>query len=179
VSPEAEEVRVNGGPRDTRAQSGQGGVPQGKRASEVAEGSEAGSTDADVGEMTYLYGKVQEAERKTGRAMWPRKGRVTRTCTTDERGRPAEGERGAKRDNTPRYAASGRRSSACDRKGRGSVRMANEAGEGTSIGSAMSFGRAKRDGRSGCWVWQIEWSQRQARWVWWIGWSPCLGDTRR
>jgi hypothetical protein len=83
VSPGAEEVRANRGSRDTRAESGQGGVPQRKRASEVAEDSEARTTDADVGETTYLYKKVREAERKTGRAMWPRKGRVTCTCTID------------------------------------------------------------------------------------------------
>jgi hypothetical protein len=36
VSPKTEEACGNGGPRDTRARSGQEGDPQGKRASEVA-----------------------------------------------------------------------------------------------------------------------------------------------
>jgi hypothetical protein len=184
VSPKAEEVRVNGGPRDTRAQSGQEGVTRGKRASEVAEDSEAGSTNTDVGEETYLYGKVREAEWETGRAMWPCKGRVTRTGIIAERERPTEGKRGAKRDSMLRYAARGRRKPSCDWKGRGSVQMADEA-----------FRGAERDGRNGRWVWQIGWRQRfgrsrwiwrngwrqrfgRNRWVWWIGWSPCLGDMR-
>jgi hypothetical protein len=190
VSPKPEEASGNGGPRDTRAQSGQEGVPQGKRASEVAEGSEAGSTDADVGETTYLYGKVREVERKTGRAVWPRKGQVRRTGMIAERGRPTEGKRRAERDSTPRYAARGRRNPAYDRKGQGSVRVANEAGKGTTTGSVMAFGRAEWDGRNGRWIWQIGWRQRfgrnrwvwwigwshrQARWTWRIGWSPCLG----
>jgi hypothetical protein len=54
VSPKTEEARGNGGPRDTRAQSDPEGVPQGKRAPEVTEDSEARSTDAGAREVTYL-----------------------------------------------------------------------------------------------------------------------------
>jgi hypothetical protein len=152
---------------------GQEGVPQGKRASEVAEDSEAGTTNADVGETTYLYRKVREAERRTGRATWSRGGRVTRTGMIGGRRRPTEGKRGAQRDSTPRYVARRRRSPACDRKGQGSVRVVNEAGEGMSTGSAMAFGKAEQVGRNGRRIWQIGWRQRlgRNRWVWWIGWS--------
>ena len=47
--------------------------------SEVAEDTEAESTDTDVGEETYLVEGVRGAERSTRRAMRPHKGRATST----------------------------------------------------------------------------------------------------
>jgi hypothetical protein len=51
--------------------------------------------------------------------------------------------------------------------------MANEAGEGMTIGPAMAFERAERNGGNGRRIWQIGWRQLfgKNRWVWWIGWS--------
>jgi hypothetical protein len=160
VSPKTEEAGGNGGPRDTRARSGQEGDPRGIWASGVAEDSEAGSADADVRVAAYLYGKVRGAERKTGRAIWPRKGRVTRMAMIGEQERPTEGRRGAKGVDASRHAARGRRNPVYDRKGWGSVRMANEAGKGKMTGSAMAFGRTDQDGGNGHRTWWIGWSQR-------------------
>ena len=42
--------------------------------SEVAEETEAESTDTDVEEATYLFESVRGAERSKRCAMWPRKG---------------------------------------------------------------------------------------------------------
>jgi hypothetical protein len=152
-----------------------------KRASEVAEDSEVGSTDADVGEATYLYGRVRGAGRKTGRAMWPRKGQMMRTGMIGKRERPMEGKHPANRVSTPRYVARGRPNPACDRKGRGSVWLANEEGKGRKTGSTTAFGRAEQDGRNGHRIWHIGWRQRfgRNRWAWWIGWSPCFESMRR
>ena len=44
--------------------------------SEVAEDTEAESTDTDVGKAKYLSERVHGAERSTRHAMWPRKGRA-------------------------------------------------------------------------------------------------------
>ena len=51
---------------------------------EVAEDTEAQSTDTDVEEAKYLSERVHGAERSTRRAMWPHKGRVTSTGMIDE-----------------------------------------------------------------------------------------------
>ena len=66
--------------KDVCGRASREGAPRGEMAKlEVAEDIKAESTNTDVGEATYIFGKVHEAERSPRRAMRPRKDRATRT----------------------------------------------------------------------------------------------------
>ena len=177
--------RKRGVTKDVRGQAGQEGVPRdGAATSEVAEDSEAESTDAEVGEATYLFERVRGAERNTKRVMGSSKDRSTSTHSEgniDVRGKPTEGKSGAERVGTPRCATRKGRNPACDRRDRERVRRIYEAGKGRATGSATACGRTERGGKRGHRVWRIGWSQRfgDEHRIWWIGWSRRFETIRR
>ena len=72
--------RKRGIPKDVCGRAGREGVPRDETATpEVAEDTEAESTNTDVRETKYHSERVHGAERSARRAMWPRKGRATST----------------------------------------------------------------------------------------------------